>query len=114
MSKPEIKIQHYSATPAEAVENVPGVTVRWVIGEQDGAPHFAMRVFEVQPDHSTPYHQHASEHEVFVLDGTGVVRLQDGESPISAGSVVFVPGMEWHQFVNRGHELMRFICVVPI
>jgi quercetin dioxygenase-like cupin family protein len=114
MSNPEIKIEHYTATQAEAVENVPGVTVRWVIGQRDGAPNFAMRVFEVQPDHSTPYHQHASEHEVFVLDGTGVVRLQDGESPISAGSVVFVPGMELHQFVNRGHDLLRFICVVPI
>lgn len=112
--KHKTKIEHYTNTRAETVENVPGVTVRWVIGEQDGAPNFAMRIFEIQPNHSTPYHQHAWEHEVFVLDGTGAVHIEDGQSPISAGSVVYVPGMEMHQFANRGQDLLRFICVVPI
>ena len=109
-----MKVEHYSETVAELVENVPGVTVRWVIGEKDGAPNFAMRVFEVEPGHATPYHQHEWEHEVFVLAGEGIARRQDGESPISNGSVVFVPGMEMHQFANRGDSVLRFICVVPV
>ena len=109
-----MKVEHYSKTAAELVENVPGVTIRWVIGEQDGAPNFAMRVFEVEPGHASPYHQHEWEHEVFVLAGQGVVRRQDGESPISNGSVVFVPSMEMHQFANRGDSVLRFICVVPV
>ncbi len=109
-----MKVEHYSETAAELVENVPGVTIRWVIGEKDGAPNFAMRVFEVEPYYTSPYHQHEWEHEVFVLAGEGVVRRQDSESPISNGSVVFVPGMEMHQFANRGNSVLRFICVVPI
>lgn len=109
-----MKVEHYSKTVAELVENVPGVTVRWVIGEKDGAPNFAMRVFEVEPGYATPYHQHEWEHEVFVLAGEGVARRQDGESPISNGSVVFVPGMEMHQFASRGDSVLRFICVVPV
>jgi quercetin dioxygenase-like cupin family protein len=109
-----VKVEHYTDTPAEPADNVPGVTVRWVVGEKDGAPNFAMRVFDVEPGSSSPYHQHEWEHEVFVLAGDGAVRREDGESPISHGSVVFVPGMEMHQFINRGNSVLRFICVVPI
>ena len=109
-----MKIEHFTDTVAEAVEGVPGVTVRWVVGEKDGAPNFAMRVFEVEPGHSTPYHKHAWEHEVFVLAGEGVVRREQGTVPIGSGSVVFVPGMEMHQFSSRDDTALRFICVVPV
>jgi quercetin dioxygenase-like cupin family protein len=110
-----MKIQHYTQTRPEPVAEGPGITVRWVVGKEDGAPHFAMRVFEVEPGHSTPYHSHAWEHEVFVLTGEGTVRHEvEQETAVSHGSVVFVPGMEPHQFINRGDGILRFICLVPI
>ncbi len=108
-----MKVEHYTNTPAAEVENVPGVTVRWVISKQDGAPNFAMRVFEVELGRASPYHQHEWEHEIFVLAGKGVVRREQGETPIEPGTVIFVPGMEMHQFANRGTSLLRFICLVP-
>jgi quercetin dioxygenase-like cupin family protein len=114
MKAQAIKIEHYTDTLAEAVEGVPGVTIRWVIGKQDGAPNFAMRVFEVESGGGSPYHRHDWEHEVFILEGEGAVRHQDREVPVSAGSVVFVPGSVMHQFLNRGQSVLRFICVVPI
>ncbi len=109
-----MKIEHYSRTPAEPADGVPGVTVRWVIGKKDNAPNFAMRIFEIEPGHSTPYHQHEWEHEVLVLDGEGTVRQKDGESRIGNGSVIFVHGMEMHQFSNRGESVLRFVCLIPI
>ncbi len=109
-----MQVRHYTDIQAERVEDVPGVTIRWVVGKDDGAPNFAMRVFEVEPGCSSPYHSHKWEHEVFVLAGEGAVVRADGESPISHGSVVFVPPVEMHQFVNRGTSLLRFICVVPV
>ena len=108
-----MKIEHYTDTPPETVEGVPGVTVRWVIGEKHGAPHFALRVFDVAPGYNTPYHTHWNEHEVFVLAGRGAVRSESGETPLEPGSTVFVPGNELHQFINKGDDLFRFICVVP-
>lgn len=108
-----MKVQHYTDVPAEKVEGVPGVTVRWVISEKDGAPHFAMRVFDVEPGHATPFHTHWNEHEVFVLSGRGVVRDESGEIPLSHGNTVFVPGDEVHQFINTGPDVFRFICLVP-
>lgn len=108
-----MKVQHFADVPAQEVEGAPGVTVRWVIGEQEGAPYFALRVFEVQPGHATPFHAHWNEHEVFVLSGQGAVRGESDETPLSHGSTVFVPGDEVHQFVNKGNDVLRFICVIP-
>ncbi len=97
----------------EAHEAVPGVVQRVVIGPEHGAPHFAMRVFELQPGSSTPYHTHEWEHEVFVLSGLSVVRRENGETPISAGTAVFVEPNEIHCFTNNSNEVFRFICVIP-
>jgi quercetin dioxygenase-like cupin family protein len=101
-------IREVDAQPARE-----GVSMRVVIGPQEGAPFFTMRVFEVQPGHSTPYHSHWWEHEVFVLSGQGVVKAGQDEIPIGHGSTVFVPGREPHQFCNTGGVLLRFICVIP-
>jgi quercetin dioxygenase-like cupin family protein len=90
-----------------------GVTMRVVIGPDDGAPIFNMRVFEVQPGFSSPHHSHSWEHEVFVLSGQGVVKTDQGDLPISHGSTVFVPGGEMHQFQNTGDDVLRFICLIP-
>ena len=69
-----------AANPSGEAE---GVAMRWVIAKNDGAPNFAMRVVEVQPGGSTPHHQHEWEHEVFVIEGQGVVRGSQGDRPNS-------------------------------
>jgi quercetin dioxygenase-like cupin family protein len=107
------KVVHFADVRADAVPNTQGVTIRWVIGQDDGAPTFAMRVFEVQPGGGTPHHSHWWEHEVYILTGEGVLRLDDGEHPFQKDSVVYVPPDVMHQFRNTGSDLLRFICVVP-
>lgn len=95
-------------------QEAPGVTKYDVITASDGAPNFAMRVFEVAPGSSTPSHAHAWEHEVFILSGRGVVVSEKGSTEITKGSVVFIAPNENHCFVNRGNEPMRFVCLIPI
>jgi quercetin dioxygenase-like cupin family protein len=97
----------------EAQPAAEGVTMRVVIGPEEGAPFFNMRVFEVQPGCASPHHSHWWEHEVFVLSGKGVVKTDQGELPVGHGSTVLVPGGEMHQFQNTGEDVLRFICVVP-
>ncbi|MBN1295490.1 cupin domain-containing protein [bacterium] len=97
----------------EAQKMLDGVTMRLVIGPEQGAPHFNMRIFDVQPGAATPHHDHWWEHEVYILAGQGVVRDEHGEKPIAPGMAVFVPGGERHQFVNTGAEPLRFMCLVP-
>ena len=106
-------VKDYREVGADASSDTPGVGIRWVVGQNDGAPRFAMRVIEVQPGCSTPHHEHWWEHEVFILAGSGVVKGAGQERPISEGSVVYMPGHEMHQFTNTGDQVLRFICMVP-
>jgi len=106
-------VRDYTEVEAKAADGAEGVSVRWVIGKEEGAPYFAMRVFDVQPGCTTPYHRHWWEHEVFVLGGEGLVKGADGARPLAPGTIVFVPGDEQHQFINTGQSVLQFICVIP-
>ena len=87
---------------------------REVVNADDGAPNFCMRVFDIEPGSSTPFHNHAWEHEVYILSGKGVAVSADGsETEVDRDSVVFVPVDEKHCFKNTGTETLRFICVIP-
>jgi len=107
-----MKIRHYSEV--EPSEEVPGVRLHVVIGPDDGAPTSVMRVFEVSPGCTTPYHTHDWEHEVLILAGKAKVRGQDGETPLSEGTAVFVAPNEEHCFINAGDDVLRFVCIIPV
>jgi len=97
----------------DAGEGSSKLTVRWLITKEFGAPNFAMRLFEMESGGNSPFHAHAWEHEMFVLDGEGVVVSAEGQKPIRSGTVVFVPPDEKHQFKNTGKKTLRFLCLVP-
>ena len=105
---------------AESIESNPvdmegasGCQVRWLVGQADGAPNFAMRQFEVAPGGHTPRHSHPYEHKVYVLAGSGVVLEGDVERPLAAGDVIYVAPDDVHQFRNTGEQPMKFLCMVP-
>lgn len=110
-----MKVNHYEAIAQNPVdmEGAKGCTVRWLVGQQDGAPNFAMRQFEVAVDGHTPRHSHPYEHEVFMLEGEGLVLEGDQTHPLKAGDVVFVAPDEVHQFRNTGQAPLKFLCLVP-
>jgi quercetin dioxygenase-like cupin family protein len=94
-------------------EGATGCGMCCLIGEPDGAPSFSMRHFVVAPGGSTPKHSHGHEHEVYVLEGTGVVLEGDVEHPLRPGTAIFVPPGQLHQFRNTGTGPMRFLCLIP-
>ncbi len=102
----EIKPSAYQGTPE-------GVQMREMITDRDGAPNFSLRVFDVQPGASTPFHTHAWEHEVFILEGTGNVVTEGNETPFQRGDSVFIAPNEKHCFVANAETAVRFICVIP-
>ncbi|NUQ64685.1 MAG: cupin domain-containing protein [Pirellulales bacterium] len=107
-----IDYQKIEATPVE-LEGAAGCRIRCLIGEPDGAPSFSMRQFEVAPGGHTPKHSHGHEHEVFVLEGTGVVLEGNTEHPLRPGTAVFVPPQQVHQFRNTGSVPLKFLCLIP-
>jgi quercetin dioxygenase-like cupin family protein len=110
-----MQIKHHEQVPSAEVtmEGAARCRVRWLIGEKDQAPNFAMREFEVEPGGHTPKHFHNYEHEIYVLDGRGVVVDGDEERPLNPGDVLLVSPNDVHQFRNTGSETLRFLCLIP-
>lgn len=107
---------HSSQNVAAAPVTMPGAQgcrVRWLLDDKQGAPTFAMRQFEVEPGGYTPKHSHPYEHEVFILEGDGVVLEGDQKHPLRAGDCVLVLPDEVHQFLNTGNRPLKFLCLVP-
>jgi len=110
-----MKIKHSTdvAQSEVTMEGAACCQVRWLIGEKDSAPNFAMREFEVAPGGHTPKHFHDYEHEIYVVAGNGVVMEGDKERPLAPGDVVLVSPNDVHQFRNTGREPMKFLCLIP-
>jgi len=111
-----MKVVRSEEVPAQQVEaeGAQGTTVRWLISGPEGAPTFAMRVFEVAPGGNTPFHEHGWEHEVYILDGEAEVVSGAGAQVLSAGDAVLILPGEKHQFRNRGGAAARFLCMIPL
>jgi quercetin dioxygenase-like cupin family protein len=107
-------MQDVPAQPV-AMAGAKDVTVRVLIGPEDNAPTMAMRLFELAPGGHTPFHTHAFEHEVIVLDGDIAVVTEEETIPLRKGDVLLIEPNEQHQFKNQsGKSPAQFICLVPI
>jgi quercetin dioxygenase-like cupin family protein len=106
---------HYNQVKTED-EHAPakGVKIRWLIDEEKGAPTFSMRLFEVEAGGNTPYHTHAWEHEVFILEGEGVlIDKTMRERKVKPWDVILVEPSEKHGFRNPNRETFKFLCLIP-
>ena len=72
-----------------------------------------MRLFELDSGGYTPFHDHDWEHEVFILEGEGIVVGGGKERKFEAGDVVFLPANEKHQFRNSGEKIAKILCLIP-
>jgi len=109
------KCVHSSKIELENMEEsgAEGIGVRWLVTRDDGAPNFAMRLFELKPKGHSPLHSHYWEHEVYILEGECRVKCEGQERNASAGYVVFIPPNAEHLFANVGKSTLKFLCLVP-
>ena len=110
-----MKIVHYTQeelVPVNA-EGAHNTKMRWLIAQKDGAPNFALRIFEVEPDGHTPFHMHDWEHEVFVVSGKGALQTEEGDKPFAEGDAIYVDSGMRHAFKNTGDEPLKFLCIIP-
>lgn len=110
-----MKLKHSNDVPQNKVdmEGASGCQVQILVGQEERAPNFVMRQFEIAPGGHTPRHFHDYEHEVYVVEGSGIVVEGDREHPLHAGDVVFVAPNDVHQFRNTGPGPLRFLCLIP-
>ena len=74
-SKPIVK--HVREVPTEKISEdmAMGTTIQWLVGMN--APTFAMRRFNLEPGAHIKNHRHPWEHEIYVLEGSGIVAIDD-------------------------------------
>ena len=109
------KVSHVSETHLKDVEG-PGfenTKIGWLIAERDGAPNFAMRLFEMQPGGHTARHSHDWEHEIFILEGQCSVYCDGKSVKASPETAVYVPPNADHNFRNITDSPLRSLCLIP-
>ena len=91
-----------------------GNKIYWMLTSEIGAENFELRYVEIPPGGKSSYGHHAHEHEVFVVEGEGSIRLKDNQKKLRPGLAVLVPGGEEHQWINTSKDRpLGCICVVP-
>ena len=109
-----MKVFNYRDVEAEkAEEGAEKLKVRWLITKETGAKNFAMRLFEMEPGGFSPLHSHPWEHEVFILEGQGLVTGGGEERRFKEGDVIFISPNETHQLKNAGEKTVKFLCLIP-
>ena len=114
LAEPMYKV-NYKDVPAESVvrEGFAHVQVRYLVTEKHGAKNFAMRLFEFAPGGHTSYHTHPWEHEIFILEGEGIVIGGEQQQRFKEGHVIFIPPNEKHQIKNTSKRTAKFLCLIP-
>ena len=89
-----------------------GVIKRVLIGPAEGAPHYILRYFRVEPGQHTNLERHAHDHGVMILHGKARVQLNTEFQEVGPMDVVYIASDDLHQFTNVGDEAMGFLCVI--
>lgn len=112
-----MKIISLKNVPKKVVE-MDGVKGAWKqipLSKEDDAPIYAYRVFTLEGNGFTPYHQHPYEHMNYIIEGEGAIVNEAGEEkPIKAGDFALVMPNEKHQYRNKSSDkAFVMICGVP-
>ncbi len=109
-------LKHASDVPAVPITKpgFSGFKARFLLTAEDGCPRYAMRLMEIASGGYTSFHNHQEEHEMYFLEGEGVLRTDTGECRIRAGDALLLMPCEHHQIRNTGSGMLRMICTVPL
>ncbi len=89
-------------------------SIRWLLGKHGEAPNFAMRLFRVEPGGHIKAHSHPWEHEIFILDGVGEVRIGSRVYRVSKGFFIYIPPNIEHEYWNKSDKDLLFLCMIPL
>jgi quercetin dioxygenase-like cupin family protein len=96
------------------VQGAKGVHKQVPLSRTNGAPTFSFRVFTIEPEGHTPFHQHQFEHMNYVISGKGILTSEDREHELREGDFALILPGEQHQFINRSrNQNLVIICAVP-
>jgi uncharacterized cupin superfamily protein len=85
------------------------------LGAATGGKGLGCSLYEVQPGkRAFPFHAHvANEEAIYVLEGSGTIRIGAAEIPVRAGDyVALLRGEDHaHQLINTSSAALRYLCM---
>ncbi len=66
-----------------------------------------------EKESSLRLHQHAIPEVYYILEGEGLMRINDKTFDVSTGSTIYIPNNALHQITNTSKEPLRFFYVFP-
>ena len=91
--------------------------IRWrTLFSKGGTPTDGITcgVAELGPGDWLGLHRHAPPEVYYVFAGEGVVALDGRETPVKAGSAVFIPAMAEHGLRQTGAAVLRLFYGFPV
>lgn len=84
------------------------------IGSATGSTSIALGTQQVTVGAGIPIHRHFQMDEAFyVLEGSGILTLNDARHSFEKGGTIFIPRNTWHGFANPDYELLLLWTVSP-
>ncbi len=82
---------------------------------EDNPPTCVVNYQVIEPGKTSPHHLHPWEHEVYILEGSGVLVCDGKEYPVKEGDGIFIPGnVDHYTLNNRRSGVIRRLEVNPI
>ena len=96
------------------VELAGGSWSRVLVAEQTvGGNASALGYSVFKPGTSTADLSHSVEELAYIVSGSGVIRLETGDVPVTAGQALYVPARLWHTVMNPGGEDLVMVFSFP-
>ncbi|MBB4374260.1 quercetin dioxygenase-like cupin family protein [Bradyrhizobium sp. cir1] len=79
-----------------------------------GSNNFGLGTQQLPKGSGIPVHRHLGQDEAFyVLEGAGIVTLNDTPHPCERGGTIFIPKNTWHGFSSPDQEMVLLWIMVP-
>jgi mannose-6-phosphate isomerase-like protein (cupin superfamily) len=73
------------------------------------AENLAITVVEMESGGFQNLHSHEPEQMYFILEGRGLMIVDDEEKPVQAGDCIFFPSFAKHGLKNTGKSVLRYL-----
>jgi quercetin dioxygenase-like cupin family protein len=83
----------------------------YLANQRLGARWMVIHENVINPGGAVPWHSHAIEEVIVVLDGCGECRTSAGSEAYRAGDVIIVSAQERHALHNTGDMPLRQLCI---
>jgi len=78
----------------------------------DIAVRYSLAHALVKPGDTTWVHRLKTAEVYYILDGEGIMHINDERAPVRRGTCVYIPPMARQCITNSGTRDLKFICIV--